>query len=130
MNPQDEKLAAQVEAAKAAKKRFNPNARVPNELNVRSGDLSENFLVFKAMFENYSQAAVLYVEDREFQVATLLSAIGPDAFKLYPTLDKTENPGEETLEGTFKLLEQSLSILIFTTVFKKTVRYFQNTWQE
>ena len=94
---------------KAEKIVFNPNMRVPDPLNMRTGEMCENFHIFKAMFTNYSVAAHLYMESEKVQVATLLNIIGIDAFKYYLTLEKSELQGNETLDGTFDLLERNIA---------------------
>lgn len=91
------------------KVKFNPNMRVPDSLNMKTGELGENFTIFKAMFENYSVAAHLHTESENVQIATFLNIIGMDAFKFYLTLEKTEEQGKETMKGTLDLIERHIA---------------------
>ena len=115
MSTEEEKTARNavkdemISTGKAEKLSFNPNMRVPDALNMKTGELCENFHIFKAMFNNYSVAAHLYMESEKVQVATLLNIIGIDAFKYYLTLEKSELQGNETLDGTFDLLEKNIA---------------------
>ncbi|CAO1379276.1 unnamed protein product [Diamesa serratosioi] len=105
-----EKTARDKESAKDNEKvKFNPNMRVPDCLNMKTGELGENFTIFKAMFENYSVAAHLHAESENVQIATFLNIIGMDAFKFYLTLEKTEEVGKETMKGTLDLIERHIA---------------------
>ena len=91
-------------------RKFNSNVRAPDSLNVTTGDISENFKMFKAMFYFYSTAANLEYEPRDVQVANLLSAMGKEAFRLYFAAEKAEATGSETVKGIFAVLEKVLKL--------------------
>lgn len=72
----------------------------PNSLQM-TGNLVENFRIFKQSVQIYFDATELHSKSMDTQVAILLNLLGPEALKIYNTL----NPKEKTVCEVLKALE-------------------------
>ena len=62
------------------------------------GDLRGNWKFFQSQWENYEVATELDKKPEKIRVATLLSLVGKECYKLYTTLELTEEQKEKTSE--------------------------------
>lgn len=68
----------------------------PKELNL-SGDVAENFLIFKEDVLNYFTATETNKKSKEIKVARLKNLLGYDAMRLYKSITKL-SVEEETVD--------------------------------
>lgn len=102
----------------------------PDNLNVITGDLAENFKTFKEEIEVYFEATETDKKSNKIQVARLKNLLGSDALKLYSTLNKSnEDEGEpESVVYILKTLQKHCvpkrneTILIHKFFFTETTR--------
>ena len=74
----------------------------PAKLELRKGNLAENWKKFKRVWVNYEIATGLSERDANLRVATLLTCMGPDAIELCDTFTLSEDErkdGEKVLEA-------------------------------
>ena len=62
----------------------------PTGLNLSVKHKAANWKVYKQQWENYSIVAQLEKQTEEYRVALFLYSIGPDAIKIYNSLDLSE----------------------------------------
>lgn len=67
------------------------NIPLPKPLNIRDGDLKENFIFFQRSWERYLVASNLQKEEEEKKIAILLTAVGDDVFRRYNSLPLTDD---------------------------------------
>lgn len=67
-----------------------------------TGNLNDNFKVFKQEIEVYFMTTETNTKSKEVQVARLLNLLGPDGLKLYNTF----KIDDITVENIFKSLEE------------------------
>ncbi|KAJ8030740.1 hypothetical protein HOLleu_27229 [Holothuria leucospilota] len=80
---------------------------VPAAMDMK-GDLPQNWAFFKGQWENYCIATKLNEKEEKIRVATLLSVMGKECFRLFQNLDmpeenrKKEDQIKEALEKNFE----------------------------
>lgn len=73
------------------------NFPVPEKMEMK-GDLRSNWKFFQSQWENYEIATGLDKKDAKIRVASLLSIMGKDCYRLYSHLDITEEQKKSTVE--------------------------------
>jgi hypothetical protein len=81
---------------------------LPKAINTESGDVSENFKMFKVQWNNYLIANGYTNKPEKEKIATLLIAIGEDCMKIYQSLPLTEEE-RDTSEKILDVLERNLT---------------------
>lgn len=71
------------------------NFPVPDMMEIR-GDLRVNWNFFQSQWENYEIATQLNQKDDTVRVASLLSIMGKECFRIYKHLDITEEDRKKT----------------------------------
>ena len=100
---------------------------VPSAMDMK-GDLPQNWAFFKNQWENYCIATKLTEADEKIRVATLLSVIGKDCFKLSRNLDMTpedRKKEEKIIEALEKYFEPTRNVIYERYLFN-TADQLQN----
>ena len=71
-----------------------------------TGNLSNNWRIFKSMWKNYETATNMSEKSSEIRTATLLSCIGMEGFELYETLDFPTEDERTKIEKVLDRLER------------------------
>lgn len=85
---------------------MNTNLRLPPELHLNTGNVSENFKTWKRQVEIYLRASGTTQLDNETQTATIINCGGEQLLKIYDnfTWDNTEDVNDPTT--VFKKIEE------------------------
>lgn len=84
---------------------FNNTFRLPSQLNVTEGNVSENFKKWKRQVEIYMTASGASDKDDEVQVAIILNCAGPHIVDIYDQFVWTERGDEKIPAKLFEKLE-------------------------
>ena len=88
-----------------ALKTFSGNVPAPEKLSL-SGNIPDNWLLFKREFLNYHVASRLSNEvDTEYQTSVFLSIIGREAFQIYDGLEFDEDEDQKDLNTVISKFE-------------------------
>lgn len=76
-----------------------PSIPFPKPINIKDGDIVENFKFFQLQWNNYLIASGTSNQTEEIKKSTLLAAIGDDCLKLYTSfvLSDTDKESEQSL---------------------------------
>lgn len=83
----------------------------PKPLNVKDGDIIENFRFFQLQWNNYLVASGANANTEEIKKSTLLSAIGDDCLKMYTSFVLTE-ADEATEKSLLNAIGRNLTPVI------------------
>ncbi len=95
---------------------------VPDKMEIR-GDLKANWNFFQSQWENYEIATELNAKDDKIRVASLLSVMGKDCYRIYKHLDMEVADREKTatiLTAMRKHFEPQVNVIYERYVFNTT----------
>ena len=89
---------------------------VPEKLNLKQGDRSNNWKIFKQGWQNYETATALSKKSNQQRLATFLTIIGKDGLELYNTFtfdEANENRNIEDVIAKFETYCEPLKNITF-----------------
>ncbi|XP_070537022.1 uncharacterized protein [Ptychodera flava] len=95
------------------------NFPVPASMEMK-GDLVQNWAFFRSNWENYEIATELNKKDQKIRVATLLSVMGKECFRIYKHLDMSEDDRtdeKKILDALEKHFEPTRNVIYERYVF-------------
>lgn len=84
------------------------NLPLPQAINIHSSDIVENISLFSDAWENYEIASGLDEKSDKIRIATLLTAIGNDCYKVFKNLPLSEDQ-KSTAKNILKALKEHLT---------------------
>lgn len=97
-----------------------PQIPLPEPLDIKSGDISENCKHFRSQWELYLLATGLAAQNEEAKKAILLTAIGNDVFRRYanmPITEEEKTTAADLLNAIAKNLSPSINKRYVRAIF-------------
>ncbi|XP_037960205.1 uncharacterized protein LOC119689442 [Teleopsis dalmanni] len=106
---------------------------LPGPLNIKSGDISENYKNFKQQWQNYVTASGIDSQNEETKKAILLTAVGQDVFQRYinmPILEKEKATVDELLDAIERNLTPTVNKRYIRAMFNMAKQEQHETYDE